>query len=80
MAADEQHPGSGPADLPAVLGYEDDDGRAPGGAGRPADQDQAARDEPASEDRPSWQGCLWLVVIPGIILTAVVITLNYLGC
>ena len=32
------------------------------------------------EDEVSWLGCLWIVVVAGSILAAVVVTLNWLGC
>jgi hypothetical protein len=35
---------------------------------------------PRREDEVSWLGCLWLIIVPGIIFAAVVITLNWLGC
>jgi hypothetical protein len=32
------------------------------------------------EDEVSWLGCLWLVIVPLIVLGAAVVTLNWLGC
>ena len=32
------------------------------------------------DDEVSWLGCLWLVVVPLMVLGVVVVTLNWLGC
>ena len=32
------------------------------------------------EDEVSWLGCLWLVVVPLLVLGVLFVTLNWLGC
>jgi hypothetical protein len=65
---------------PAVSPQPDDDNWP----GQGADGVEAGRetDPPACrpEDEASWLGCLWLIVVPGIILGAVIVALNWLGC
>ena len=72
MADDELHPDTTPEQ------EEGPESRAASDAA--ADGDLVASAEHRREDEVSWLGCLWLVVVPGIILAAVVVMLNWLGC
>jgi hypothetical protein len=59
-----------------------DDGDEPRSQGEPDKPAEDAPDEAVHppEDEVSWLGCLWLVVVPLIVLGATVVTLNWLGC
>jgi hypothetical protein len=72
MAADEHHPSVSP---------EPDDQLRRGSAAA-GEADGLQPDVPAHEpeDEASCLGCLWLIVVPMVVLGAAVVTLNWLGC
>ena len=56
-----------------------DEPRVSGDPDSPAEDARAEADH-RPEDEVSWLGCLWLVVVPLIVLGVAVVTLNWLGC
>lgn len=60
----------------------DEDGSNSGSGPVAPDGDERERAEPGREPQEtwSWLGCLWIVVVPLVLLGAVVVTLNWLGC
>jgi len=61
------------------MGDDRDDLRVSDGPGS-AREDAPAGAEHRREDEASCLGCVWLVIVPLIVLGVAVVTLNWLGC